>query len=117
MALPAHSRTAVVVAEEAVQLAKTIIDTRCHVCAFFNGSNEEYKILIPFLKEGLDLGDTAVEILAPAGRLEHVRRLTEAGVAVERVLARGQFELRGWNDTYLRTGRFDLRQMTSLLEE
>jgi len=101
----------------AVQLAKTIIDTRCHVCAFFRGSNEEYKTLIPFLKEGLDLGDKAVEILEPARRPEHVRRLTEAGIAVKRVLERGQLELRGWKDTYLRTGRFDLRGMTALLEE
>jgi hypothetical protein len=99
-----------------VQLANTLIETRCHVCAFFRGSNDEYKVLIPFLKEGIDTGDKAIEILNSAQRPEHVRRLTEAGVPVETVLARGQLELREWKDTYLRNGRFDQHEMTALLE-
>ena len=63
-----------------MRLAQTLIETRCHVCAFFQRSNEEYKILVPFLKEGIDAGDRAVEFLNAASRPEHVRRLTEAGV-------------------------------------
>ena len=66
-----------------MRLAQTLIETRCHVCAFFQRSNEEYKILVPFLKEGIDAGDRAVEFLNAASRPEHVRRLTEAGVSVE----------------------------------
>jgi hypothetical protein len=100
-----------------MQLARTIIESRCHVCAFFQRPDQEYKMLIPFLKEGIEAGDTAVEILNPARRPEHVRRLTEAGVPVETVLDRGQLELRGWKDTYLRTGRFNRRDMTALLEQ
>jgi hypothetical protein len=100
-----------------MQLATTLIETRCHVCAFFRGSNEEYKVLIPFLREGINTGDKAVEILKPAHRPEHVRRLTEAGVPVKSVLARGQLELRDWSDTYLRNGRFDQHEMTALLEK
>jgi hypothetical protein len=100
-----------------MQLAHTLIETRCHVCAFFQHPNEEYKILIPFLKEGVETGDTAVDILNPLCRAEHVRRLTEAGLPVKRALGRGQLELREWRDTYLRTGRFDRHDMTALLEE
>jgi MEDS: MEthanogen/methylotroph, DcmR Sensory domain len=100
-----------------MQLAHTLIETHCHVCAFFQRSNEEYKILVPFLKEGVDMGDKAVDILNPARRPEHVRRLTEAGVPVKRVLGRGQLELREWQDTYLRTGRFDRHDMIALLQE
>ena len=100
-----------------MQLAQTLVETRCHVCAFFQRSHEEYKILIPFLKEGIDTGGKAVEILNPAHRPEHVRRLTEAGVPVKRVLGRGQLELREWRDTYLRAGRFDRHDMIALLQE
>ena len=28
--------------------------SRCHVCAFFHSREDEYKIVIPFMKEGLD---------------------------------------------------------------
>ena len=100
-----------------MQLAQTLIETRCHVCAFFQRPNEEYKILIPFLKEGIDMGDKAVEMLDPARRSEHLRRLTEAGVPVKKVLDRGQLELREWNSTYLRSGRFDRYEMIALLQE
>lgn len=100
-----------------MQLAQTLIETRCHVCAFFQRANEEYKILIPFLKEGIDMGDKAVEILNPTQRSEHVRRLTEASVPVKKVLDRGQLELRDWNSTYLRNGRFDRHEMMTLVQE
>jgi hypothetical protein len=100
-----------------MQLAHTLIETDCHVCAFFQRSNEEYKILVPFLKEGVDMGDKALDMLNPARRTEHVRRLTEAGMPVKRALGRGQLELREWQDTYLRTGRFARHDMIALLQE
>ena len=70
-----------------MQLAQTLIETRCHVCAFFQRSNEEYKILVPFLKQGIDTGDKVVDILGPERRAEHLRRLTEAGVPVKKASA------------------------------
>jgi hypothetical protein len=100
-----------------MQLAETLIESGRHVCGFFQRSNEEYRILVPFLKEGIDAGGKVVEILNPARRPEHVRRLTDVGVPVKRVLGRGQLELREWEDTYLRKGRFDRHDMTALLQE
>jgi hypothetical protein len=100
-----------------MQLAQTLIETRCHVCAFFQRSSEEYPILVPFLKEGVETGDTVVEILDPAHRSEHLRRLTEAGVPVKKVLGRGQLDIREWQGTYLRNGRFDRHEMTALLQD
>ena len=100
-----------------MELAQSLIEKGCHVCAFFQRPNEEFKILIPFLKEGIETGDKVVEILDPTRRPEHVRRLTEAGVPVKRVLGRGQLELRDWRDSHLRSGRFDRHDMTALLEQ
>jgi MEDS: MEthanogen/methylotroph, DcmR Sensory domain len=53
----------------------------------------------------------------PTSRPEHVRRLSEAGVRVKTVLGRGQLELREWQDTYLRKGRFDRHEMIAILRE
>ena len=100
-----------------MELAQSLIEKGCHVCAFFQRPNEEFKILIPFLKEGVETGDKVVEILDPTRRPEHVRRLTEAGVPVKRVLGRGQLELRDWRDSPLRSDRFDRHDMTALLEQ
>jgi uncharacterized protein (DUF305 family) len=63
------------------------------------------------------MGDKALDMLNPARRTEHVRRLTEAGMPVKRALGRGQLELREWQDTYLRTGRFARHDMIALLQE
>ena len=79
-----------------MQLAQALKEARCGVGAFVQRSNKEYKILIPFLKEGIEVGDNAVDTLAPGRRPEHVRRLTEAGVPVRQALSRGLLELRQW---------------------
>ena len=100
-----------------MRLAQTLFETRCHVCAFFQRPNEEYRLLVPFLKEGIDAGDKVVEFLKATRRPEHVRRLTEAGVSVRRALNRRQLDLHVWEDTYLRNGRFNRHEMTRLLQE
>jgi hypothetical protein len=35
-----------------VSLARATLSCRCHVCAFFHSREEEYQILLPFMKEG-----------------------------------------------------------------
>ena len=80
--LGVYSRAGAIAEDRGMQLAQALIETHCHVSAFFRRSNEEYKIRIPFLKEGIDVGDNAVDALAPGRRPEHVRRLNEAGVRV-----------------------------------
>jgi MEDS: MEthanogen/methylotroph, DcmR Sensory domain len=35
-----------------VTLARSAVDRRCRVCAFFHSREDEYKIMLPFLKEG-----------------------------------------------------------------
>jgi hypothetical protein len=37
-----------------VGLARSRLSCRCHACAFFHSREDEYKIVIPFMKEGLD---------------------------------------------------------------
>src|ERR1700730_4983128 len=63
-----------------VNLARSTVNCRCHVCAFFNSRDDEYKVMLPFIKEGFDLGDRAVYILDQNQRSERLQRLAETGV-------------------------------------
>src|SRR6266436_4313199 len=88
-----------------------------HICAFFNGIDDEHRVLRSFIKEGFDRGDKAFHIVDPELEGEHLRRLAETGIDVEQTMGTGQLELRRWQDAYLRGDRFDQDAMLSLLEE
>lgn len=103
--------------QKQVRLAGTILDLSRHVCGFFNSKEEEYRILLPFVKEGFELGDKAFHIVKETWRPEHRRRLREAGIDVDEAEGRGQLEIRRWEDAYLRGGHFDQKRMLALIEE
>jgi hypothetical protein len=94
----------------------TLGDTR-HVCAFFNSDDEEYRVLLPFIKDGFERGDRAVHVVNPGHRHDHLQRLATVGVDTAAAETRGQFELRTNTDTYLRDGRFDQERMLAVFEQ
>jgi hypothetical protein len=94
----------------------TLGDTR-HVCAFFDSDEEEYRVLLPFMKDGFDHGHKAVHVVHPDERDDHLRRLAEAGIDTAAAEERGQLELRSSTDTYLPDGRFDQERMLAVFEE
>ena len=91
-------------------------DTR-HVCAFFGSDEEEYRVLLPFMKDGFDRGDRAIHVVSPDQRDDHLRRLAVAGIDTAAAEGRGQFELRSSADTYLQEGRFDRDRMLAVFEQ
>lgn len=100
-----------------VRLAGRPLDRSRHVCAFFYSKNEEYQVLLPFIKEGIEHGDKAFHIVKHEHRPEHRRRLQQAGIAVDEAERAGQLEIRCWQDAYLWEGRFDQNWMIALLEK
>jgi hypothetical protein len=78
-----------------------------HICAFFRNPEEEYRVLLPFIKEGFERGERAFHVVDPQLREEHRRRLQEAGIDVGAAEAQGQFELLDWNQYYFPDGEFD----------
>jgi hypothetical protein len=62
-----------------IRLAGSTLGSRAHICAFFNRPDEQYEVLIPFIKEGLELGEKAVHTVDPTRRNEHQRRLSIGG--------------------------------------
>ena len=82
-----------------------------HVCALFNSDEEEYRVLLPFVKDGFSCGHKAVHIVNPGQRDEHRERLALVGIDPDAAEQRGQLEVRASTDTYLRDGRFDPDRM------
>jgi MEDS: MEthanogen/methylotroph, DcmR Sensory domain len=93
-----------------------LAETR-HVCAFFNSDEEEYRVLLPFIKDGFQCGDKAVHVVNPEQREDHLQRLAAAGIDTTATQQSGQFELRTNTEAYLRDGRFDQDRMLEVFEQ
>jgi len=100
-----------------ISLAGSRLGDVRHVCAFFNNDEEEYRVLLPFIKDGFEVGDRAVHVVNPDQRQDHLRRLASAGIDTGLVETKGQLELRTNIETYLRDGRFDQDRMLAAFEE
>ena len=104
-------------APRTITLGRATINCRCHVCAFFHSREDEYNVLMPFMLEGLLAGDTVIHILGKDHRAERIRRVNEHGFDIEDAEQSGQLDVRSWEDTYLRPGRFDQDAMMVMLQD
>jgi hypothetical protein len=100
-----------------VQLARSTVECPCHACAFFHTRDEEYEIVLPFVKDGLDIGDMNYQFVDRELRAERFERLKESGIDIASAEQGGLLEVLSWEDVYLRGGRFDQRAMLALLDE
>lgn len=100
----------------AIPLAGSSLHEARHVCAFFSSEEEEYRVLLPFIRDGIECGERAVHVLNPDQEHEHVQRLLAAGIDPRATQASGQLELRTNTETYLRDGQFDADRMLDAFE-
>src|SRR5882724_1967744 len=103
--------------DRSVQFDGSNLGGHRHMCAFFKSLDEQHRVLRPFIKDGFDRGERALHIVDPELRDEHLKRLGEAGIDVERSMASGQLDVRLWQEAYLRGDRFDQDAMLALIEE
>jgi hypothetical protein len=100
-----------------ISLAGSELGEVRHVCALFNSDDEEYRVLLPFIKDGFERGDKAIHVVNPDQRGEHLRRLTAAGIDTAAAQQQRQLDLRTSTETYLRDGRFDQDRMLEVFEQ
>src|ERR1700678_2486519 len=100
-----------------ISLAGSELKEVRHVCALFNSDEEEYRVLLPFIKDGFEREDKAVHVVNPKQHGDHIQRLSAAGIDTVAAQRRRQLELRTNTDTYLREGRFDQDRMLEVFEE
>jgi hypothetical protein len=100
-----------------IRFAGALLGAKRHICAFFHNRDEEYQVLLPFIKEGLKRGEKAFHVVDPELREEHLKRLRSAGIDVAAEEQSRRLELRNWAETYLREGHFDQNGMLALAQE
>ena len=100
-----------------IRFAGSELGAQRHICAFFHSPEEEYRVVLPFIKDGFECGHKAFHVVDPKLCDEHRKRLASAGIDVAAAEESGQFDLRNWNDVYLRDGRFDQDRMLALIQD
>src|SRR5258705_8183616 len=100
--------------EHPIRFAGSELGAHRHICGFFRNPEEEYHLLLPFIKEGFEGGEKAFHVIDPKLHEDHLRRLDSAGINVPAAEKSGQFELCNWEQMYLREGGFDQDRMLAL---
>ena len=103
--------------QASIHLAGATLERHRHVCAFFHHPDEEYRVLLPFISEGMQRGEKAFHIVGPHEQIDHRNRLRSVGIEVDNVEREGGLEIKLWEDAYLRDGHFDQQRMLTLIEE
>jgi hypothetical protein len=101
----------------AVTLCGQRLSGRQHICAFVDSTDEQYQLLNPFFREGIETGEELVTIVESGFHAEHLRRMRAGGVAVDAAIATGPLKLLASDETYLRDRVFVVERMYALLEE
>jgi len=75
---------------QSVRLAGSVLSRSCHICDFFHSKEEEYRVLMPFIKDGFEKGDRGFHVVDPKHRPDHLKRLEQEGIAVADAESKGQ---------------------------
>src|SRR6185437_13992197 len=100
-----------------VELAGSALSHSCHVCAFFHSKEDEYSVLMPFIKDGFKKGDRAFHVVDARRRADHLRRLEQEGIDVAAAESSGQLEVRRWEEAYIKDAYFDQYRMIETIRD
>jgi len=100
-----------------ISLAGSQLGEARHVCAFFNSREDEYRVTLPFVQNGLDSGDKVIHIVDPSRRSDHLQRLTAFGIDAAAKQQSGQLALLDWTQTFFVDGPFDMERQLTLLDQ
>ena len=103
--------------QQSVTLCGETLTGPLHICAFFDSREEQYEILLPWLKEGLNNNEEVLTILASDSHKDHYSRLLNAGIPVEKALANKQLKVVATEDSYLHGGSFAAERMFHIVEQ
>jgi hypothetical protein len=101
--------------DSSVKVAGQRLGNIRHLCAFFDGKDEERRVLGAFIHDGIVAGEKAVHIVDPNSKEDHVRWLRNLQIDVNSAMADKQLEILSWQDAYLKGNYFDQARQTMLL--
>lgn len=88
-----------------------------HICGFFDSEDERYEVILPYLKEGLEMNEEVLTILESTSHNDHCDRLSKAGIPVDKKLENAQLKVLSADETYLKDGSFAADKMYNLVEQ
>jgi hypothetical protein len=100
-----------------IRLGGSTLGTQRHICAFFDSHADQYRVLLPFIKDGFERGEKAVHIIDPRRREEHVRQLRSIGIDATAMQQVGQLDLHEWSDAHLRGRLFDPDRTRAVIDD
>lgn len=86
-----------------------------HICAFFDSREQEYSVLAPYYREGLDCGEEVINIVDSANEADHYVRLRSHGIDVQAAVDADRLKVYTSDHTYTLGGRFESQRMYDLL--
>ncbi|MEI6310260.1 MAG: MEDS domain-containing protein, partial [bacterium] len=88
-----------------------------HLCAIYQNSEQFRRILVPFLRDGLERREKVSYIVDHSGSAAILEMLEQAGLNTREALASGQLEIFSREETYLLGGFFDPDRMIATLRQ
>jgi len=104
-------------ADRSLTICNEVLHAPIHICAFFDSRDDQYEVIIPYIKEGLDKKEKVINILEGAAHPEHLRRLSAAGINTSEEMSSKQLSVLATEDTYLLGGNFAAEKMLQLLDD
>lgn len=99
-----------------ITFAGSSLGAHRHVCAFFDSADDEYRVMTPFIRDGLMRGDRAIHYVT--GRSDdHVGRLYRGGIDVDSARSHGQLQILRSEDMYMPDGVFNGTRMLASVEK
>jgi hypothetical protein len=102
--------------EKPIHLGGVNLVRHRHVCAFFDNQDQEDRVIIPFLKEGIDRGERVFCISSTEMRRPLLQKLRDVGADVVMAEKRDQLKIEQWGKTIVRSGRLDQDAMLARIE-
>ncbi len=99
-----------------VTLCGRALEEPGHICAFFDSRAEEYDILAPYYREGIELDEEVITIVDAEREKDHRARIQAHGIDVDQVTSDGRLQVLQSEETYTRGGRFGAERMYELLQ-
>lgn len=94
-----------------------VLSSPMHICGFFDSSEQQYEVIVPYITEGLENNEKVINILEGDRHREHCSCLSKNGIALAGKLATGQLEVLASENTYIQDGKFAAKKMYDLLEK
>jgi MEDS: MEthanogen/methylotroph, DcmR Sensory domain len=103
--------------QQSVTLCGETLTGPLHICAFFDSREEQYEVLLPWIKEGIYNNEEVLNILESKLHAEHCSRLAKENIPVRESIESGQLKIASTEDTYLQGGAFAVDRMFNLVEQ